>query len=160
MIPWCHSINTGFLPRYFWPQKLQQWGTQDFPDGGGGGAVPTLYSCAKTYYLAKNYPKTWVVGEGEERRSLQRTVRILLECILVCQGFCRKLRENEGNWTRGAFLALPWTRQWSDKWISWIRPYRITLWSRTCVLTCWNWTVDRSCVCPSVGHKSLNQQLC
>ena len=32
------------------------------------------------------------------RRPLQRTVRILLECILVWQDFCWKLQENERNW--------------------------------------------------------------
>ena len=44
-----------------------------------------------------------------ERWLLLRTVRILLECILIWQDFCRKLYENERNWTeRGhASLAAP-----------------------------------------------------
>ena len=37
----------------------------------------------------------------EGRRLLQQMVRILLECILVWQDFCRNLHENERNWTGG-----------------------------------------------------------
>ena len=54
------------------------------------------------------------------RRLLLRTVRILLECILVWQDFCRKLPESERNWTergpRVPGVRLPWIRQWTVQW--------------------------------------------
>ena len=50
------------------------------------------------------------------RRLLLRTVRSLLECILVWQDFCRKLLESERNWTergpRVPGVPLLWIRQW------------------------------------------------
>ena len=40
----------------------------------------------------------------------ERPVRILLECILVLQIFCRKLHENER-------ICTPWGRPWNPPWI-------------------------------------------
>ena len=37
----------------------------------------------------------------------KRVVRILLECTVVWQGFCRKLHENERNWIGGTFPSTP-----------------------------------------------------
>ena len=52
---------------------------------------------------------------GIKRDTVNKwAVRILLECILVKQGFCSKLHENETNGTkRGAHFSITsWIRQW------------------------------------------------
>ena len=42
-------------------------------------------------------PSLWT--ETPPRYGKERAVCILLECILIWQFFCRKLRENERNWS-------------------------------------------------------------
>ena len=96
----------------------------------------------KLVYL-RTAPKWCLVLATEAHTVCKRVVHMLLECFLVSsnsgrtkisqteapttdfrpkpviwQSFCRKLHENERNWTRGrhVHLAHPWIGQWVGRY--------------------------------------------
>ena len=69
----------------------------------GPGTPPGLGTPPRTRYSPPDQVHPLGPGTPPRRRLLLRTVRILLECILVWYNFCQKLYENEkNNWTREA----------------------------------------------------------